>query len=199
MFKVIEEKPKTIIDGFEVEDIWDDEEPLFVSREDPVTMPDYSGKRPPIMVTFCLLLCLGDSALCGICKMQGKNSYFRDIVDAVLHVHSDHGVLGGSQILMLGMCLSLLSPGLSRPVILILLFLPSDADRMLKAGYLSLTAQVPDEEPAPAETVKSEEKETSEIERNQNIVGFLQSQVTPELQSNIQPNYLPPMPSQVAV
>ena len=128
--EVIEEKPPTIIDGFEIGDIWDDEEPLFVSWEDPVTMPDYSS----------------DSAICGICKMQGKNSYFGDIVDAVLHVHSDHGVLGGSQILML------------------------DADRMLKAGYLSLTAHVPDEKPAPAETAESEEKpapaETLEIGRS---------------------------------
>ena len=32
----------------------------------------------------------------------GKHAYFGDIVDAVLHVHQAHGVLGGSQILMLG-------------------------------------------------------------------------------------------------
>ena len=50
-------------------------------------MPDYSG----------------ESALCGICKIQGRPAYFGDIVDAVLHVHQAHGVLGGSQILMLGM------------------------------------------------------------------------------------------------
>ena len=47
------ETPKTIIDGFEIEDIIEDEEPLFVSREDPVTMPDYSGKKPPIIDIFC--------------------------------------------------------------------------------------------------------------------------------------------------
>ena len=73
---------------------------------------------------------------------------------------------------------------------------------MLKAGYLSLTAHVPEEEPAPAETVKSEEKETLESGRSQNIVGLIQSQDqdTPELQANVvQPNYLPTMPSQVAV
>ena len=35
-----------MMDGFEIEEIIDDEEPLFVSREDPVTMPDYSGKKP---------------------------------------------------------------------------------------------------------------------------------------------------------
>ena len=50
------ETPKTIIDGFEIEDIIEDEEPLFVSREDPVTMPDYSGKRPRILDIFSLLL-----------------------------------------------------------------------------------------------------------------------------------------------
>jgi len=151
-----EEKPNIILDG--IEEIIDDEEPLFVSREDPVTMPDYSG----------------DSALCGICKMNGKHSYFNDIVDAVLHVHRDHEVLGGSQILML------------------------DADRMLKAGYLSLTAQVPDVETPPAETVKSEE--TSGSETNQNIVDVLHSQVQEsEVQADVQSNYLSALPSQVAV
>ena len=45
----------------------------------------------------------GESALCGICKIQGRPAYFGDTVDAVLHVHQAHGVLGGSQILMLGM------------------------------------------------------------------------------------------------
>ena len=55
IFKEEEEKPKIIIDGFEIETVIEDEEPLFVSREDPVTMPDYSGKRPRIMDILCLL------------------------------------------------------------------------------------------------------------------------------------------------
>ena len=77
-----------------------------MSREDPVTMPDYSGKRLLSLIFSVYSLGLGDSALCGICKMNGKHSYFNDIVDAVLHVHRDHEVLGGSQILMLGKSLS---------------------------------------------------------------------------------------------
>ena len=62
---------------------------------------------------------LGDSALCGICKVHGKQVYFSDIVDAVRHVHREHEVLGGSQIVMLGMGLCLLT----RLIILILPFL----------------------------------------------------------------------------
>ena len=93
------------MDGFEIEEIIDDEEPLFVSREDPVTMPDYSGKKPlvPSWIFSVHSLGLGDSALCGICKVHGKQVYFGDIVDAVRHVHHEHEVLGGSQIVMLGM------------------------------------------------------------------------------------------------
>ena len=45
MFQEPKETPKTIILGFEIEEIYEDEEPLFVSREDPVTMPDYTGER----------------------------------------------------------------------------------------------------------------------------------------------------------
>ena len=210
IFKEEEEKPKIIIDGFEIETVIEDEEPLFVSREDPVTMPDYSG----------------DSALCGICKVQGKNSFFSDIVDAVKHVHKEHGVLGGSQILMLGMSVS--SP--ERSCLFLILFL-SDADRMLKSGYLSLTAQVPDAdvESAPVETEEKVIKETvpvpdvensptdtkeqeirdggseSHSGTNQNIVGLLHSQVTPvtpvtpAAKGEIQSKYLSTTPSQVTV
>ena len=46
IFKDAEETLISMMDGFEIEEIIDDEEPLFVSREDPVTMPDYSGKKP---------------------------------------------------------------------------------------------------------------------------------------------------------
>ena len=88
------ETPAVEIDGFNIsyeED--EDEEPLFVTREDPVTMPDYDGK----------------SGMCCLCK-----STFADIMDAVLHIHARHGILGGSQHIML------------------------DADRLLKGGYLSI-------------------------------------------------------------
>ena len=53
IFKDAEETLISMMDGFEIEEIVDDEEPLFVSREDPVTMPDYSGKKPPIIDIFC--------------------------------------------------------------------------------------------------------------------------------------------------
>ena len=47
----------SMMDGFEIEEIVDDEEPLFVSREDPVIMPDYSGKKPLVLIMdiFCSL------------------------------------------------------------------------------------------------------------------------------------------------
>ena len=64
-----------------IESVWEDEEPLFVSREEDFVMPDYTGA----------------SAKCCIC-----GSIFQDIVDTVLHVHEAHGVLGGPQIIMLG-------------------------------------------------------------------------------------------------
>ena len=80
-------------DGFQIEIVWDDEEPLFVSREEELTMPDYSGK----------------SGRCSICK-----STFADIIDAVFHIHERHGIMGGSQHIML------------------------DADRLLKGGYISI-------------------------------------------------------------
>ena len=70
---------------------------------------------------------------------------------------------------------------------------------MLKAGYLSLTAQVPDVETPPAETVESEEKETKGSGTNQNIVGVMHSQVTSGVQADIQSNYLSTLPNQVAV
>ena len=95
----------SMMDGFEIEEIVDDEEPLFVSREDPMIMPDYSGKKPLVLswIFSAHSLGLGDNALCGICKVHGKQVYFGDIVDAVRHVHHEHEVLGGSQIVMLGM------------------------------------------------------------------------------------------------
>ena len=89
------EAAKVEIDGFVItNEVDEDEEPLFVSREeDPLTMPDYEGK----------------SGRCSICK-----STFADIIDAVFHIHERHGILGGSQHIML------------------------DADRLLKGGYISI-------------------------------------------------------------
>ena len=81
-------------DGFLIESVWDDEEPLFVSREEEVVMPDYSGAR----------------AKCCICGAS-----FQDIVDTVLHVHEAHGVLGGPQIVMLGECWQAPGPVVPRP------------------------------------------------------------------------------------
>ena len=66
-----------------IESVWEDEKPLFVSREEDFVMPDYTGA----------------STKCCIC-----GSGFQDIVDAVLHVHEAHGVLGGPQLIMLGEC-----------------------------------------------------------------------------------------------
>ena len=69
---------------------------------------------------------------------------------------------------------------------------------MLKAGYLSLTAQVPDVETPPAETVNSEE--TSGSETSQSIVGVCHSQVLESaVQPDVQSNYLSALPSQVVV
>ena len=39
----------------------------------------------------------GMSAACCICEKT-----FKDIVDAVIHIHEEHGILGGSQLVMLG-------------------------------------------------------------------------------------------------
>ena len=69
------------MDGFLIETVWEDEEPLFVSRDEEVVMPDYTGA----------------SAKCCIC-----GSSFPDILDSVHHVHRRHGVLGGSRHIMLG-------------------------------------------------------------------------------------------------
>ena len=57
IFKDAEETLISMMDGFEIEEIIDDEEPLFVSREDPVIMPDYSGKKPLVLIMdiFCSL------------------------------------------------------------------------------------------------------------------------------------------------
>ena len=73
---------------------------------------------------------------------------------------------------------------------------------MLKSGYLSLTAQVPDEvdEVPPAEALETTEKDVTGSGTNQNIIGLLQSQDTPGVQGNIQSNFLSTtMCSQVAV
>ena len=37
------------------------------------------------------------SAACCICE-----NTFKNIVDAVIHIHEEHGILGGSQLVMLG-------------------------------------------------------------------------------------------------
>ena len=71
----------------------DQDEPLLVTREEPVKMPDYGGS----------------GARCIICK-----SVFSETKEAVYHIHQIHSIGGGSQQLML------------------------DADRLLKAGYLTL-------------------------------------------------------------
>ena len=82
IFPKQEELDKIEIDGFQIcNEVDDDEEPLFVSRDDlPVNMPDYSGK----------------SGVCGLCK-----STFEDIEDAVVHIHRRHEIHGGSQHIML--------------------------------------------------------------------------------------------------
>ena len=75
------EPARVVIDGFEiVNEVDEDVEPLFVTRDDPLVMPDYDGK----------------SGECCLCR-----SAFADIVDAVLHIHARHGILGGSQHIML--------------------------------------------------------------------------------------------------
>jgi len=74
-------KEALIIDGFEIENNYDeDEEPLFVSRDEPVNIPDHGGK----------------GALCTVCK-----STFEDILPAVLHIHDIHNIKGGSCNIML--------------------------------------------------------------------------------------------------
>ena len=82
------------IDGFKITNEIDyDVEPLMVTREDPVTLPDYEDK----------------CGSCCLCK-----STFEDIQHAVKHIHRCHGILGGSQNIMV------------------------DADRLLKGGYLAI-------------------------------------------------------------
>ena len=89
-----EKNPVVEIDGFQItNEIDEDEEPIFCSREDPLIMPDYTNK-------------------CGFCELC--KSTFEMIEDAVIHIHKRHGILGGSQHIML------------------------DADRLLKGGYLSI-------------------------------------------------------------
>jgi len=74
--EVEDEEEKLIIDGFEIENNYDvDEEPLLVSREEPVSIPDHSGK----------------GAICMACK-----SSFADIQEAVFHIHDIHNIKGGS-------------------------------------------------------------------------------------------------------
>jgi len=68
-----------IIDGFAIEQDVDEDEPLVVSREETVKLPDYrSGAR------------------CIICK-----SVFSDIKEAVLHIHNNHNIKGGCHNIML--------------------------------------------------------------------------------------------------
>ena len=76
-----------------------DDEPLHISRdeEEKVVMPDYTGKTNPICFPSQHVLYSGKSATCAIC-----DSKHQDIVDAVLHVHRDHGIKGGTQLVMLG-------------------------------------------------------------------------------------------------
>ena len=94
IFPEDEKNPVVEIDGFQItNEIDEDEEPIFCSREDPLVMPDYSNK-------------------CGFCELC--KSTFEMIEDAVIHIHKRHGILGGSQHIML------------------------DADRLLKGGYLSI-------------------------------------------------------------
>lgn len=72
---------KWIIDGLEIQDDLDsDEEPLMVSREDPYTMTDYSGR----------------GASCTVC-----NSTFSEVLQAVSHLHKVHDIKAGSPIVML--------------------------------------------------------------------------------------------------
>lgn len=62
------EPAKVIIDGFEiVNEVDEDVEPLFVTRDDPLVLPDYDGK----------------SGKCDLCR-----STFSEIVDAVFHIHA---------------------------------------------------------------------------------------------------------------
>jgi len=76
-----EEPAKVVIDGFEISNEIDvDEEPMFVSRDDPLVMPDYAGQ----------------CGVCGLCK-----STFEEIEDAVIHIHRRHEIHGGSQHIML--------------------------------------------------------------------------------------------------
>ena len=76
-----EEKiPFVVIDGFMISnEVDEDEEPIFCSREEPQEMPDYSGK-------------------CGRCELC--HSTFPMIEDAVRHIQKNHGIMG-SQHLML--------------------------------------------------------------------------------------------------
>ena len=92
-----EEEPQIYVDGFLIETVWEDEEPVFVSREEEVVMPDYSGA----------------SAKCCIC-----GSSFQDILHSVHHVHRRHGVLGGPRLIMLGEYESLSVVGIRRDTLI---------------------------------------------------------------------------------
>ena len=75
-----EKGPVVVIDGFVItNEVDEDEEPIFCSREEPQEMPDYSGK-------------------CGRCELC--HSTFPMIEDAVKHIQKNHGIMG-SQHLML--------------------------------------------------------------------------------------------------
>lgn len=88
-----------VIDGFTISNEMDEDvEPLMVSRGDvdEILMPSYEDS-------------LGGRCL--VCKNDKKYSLISRLVE---HVHRRHGILGGSQYLML------------------------DADRLLKGGYISM-------------------------------------------------------------
>jgi len=88
-----------VIDGFTISNELDEDvEPLMVSRGDvdEIVMPSY------------------EDSLGGKCLLCKKNRVHSTISKLVRHVHNRHGILGGSQYLML------------------------DADRLLKGGYIAL-------------------------------------------------------------
>ena len=75
-----EEEPPIYIDGFLIESVREEEEPLFVSRDEEVVMPDYSGA----------------SAKCCICSRS-----YHDILDSVRSatftgITGSSGALGSS-------------------------------------------------------------------------------------------------------
>ena len=88
----------------------------------------------------------GKSATCNICEQ-----FHQDIVEAVLHIHQEHGIRGGNQTVGL------------------------DADRLLKAGYLTLTDGEQERDVDTRE--EAQNKLTEQASNRQNIVGVLNAQV----------------------